>query len=325
MSWSRTLKVRQMLRAQLEMGEPIALLFSDIRGFSTYAVRRGDQAAFQLTQLHEGILKDRISEFGILVKSLGDGVMAAFESPSLAVQAGVAIQMAFRERNAARSTEPIDVGIGVAAGTPVMTDIDFIGHSVNLAQRLSGLAKSGQILVPSPLAAHTRLPGGLVYIPAGDRMLKGLGSYSLSEVAWMGEVARVSDALDQVTLVLTKEGSLVVALAKDAKQELRDALDLLQHARGEEEGAVTAWLQRIVARVAKGLVGTSMQAMGIPRELDVRDVQVLRRGNSLRVRTAEGGFRLGGIEAAAAHRFVEETAAAAKKLAEGERSDSENA
>ncbi|HDS28955.1 MAG TPA: adenylate/guanylate cyclase domain-containing protein, partial [Candidatus Acetothermia bacterium] len=210
MSWSRTLKVRQMLRAQLEVGEPISLLFSDIRGFSTYAVRRGDRAAFQLTQLHEGILKDRISEYGILVKSLGDGVMAAFESSLLAVQAAVAIQRAFRERNAGRSAEPVDVGIGIAAGTPVMTDIDFIGHSVNLAQRLSALAKSGQILVPSQLAAHARLPHGLMVIPVGDRMLKGLGSYSLSEVAWMGEVARVSDAMDQVTLILTQRGSMVV-------------------------------------------------------------------------------------------------------------------
>ena len=156
-------------------------------------------------------------------------------------------------------------------------------------------------------------------------MLKGLGSYSLSEVAWMGELARVSDALDQVTLVLTDQGSLVVALAKDAKQELRDALDVLQHARAEEEGAVKAWLQRITARVAKGLVGTSLQAMGIPRELDVRDVRVVRRGTSLRVRTAEGGFRLGGIETAAAQRFVEETAAAATRLAEKEQSESENA
>ncbi|MCK5246303.1 hypothetical protein KAR02_05360, partial [Candidatus Bipolaricaulota bacterium] len=92
MSWSRTLRVRQLLRAQLEMGEVIALLFSDIRGFSTYASEMGDRAAFRLTQVHEGILKDRISEYGILVKSLGDGVMAAFETPTLAIRAAVSIQ-----------------------------------------------------------------------------------------------------------------------------------------------------------------------------------------------------------------------------------------
>jgi class 3 adenylate cyclase len=88
-SWSRTLKVRQLLRAQLEAGEEIALLFSDIRGFSAYAAEMGDRAAFRLTQLHEGILKDCILEYGILVKSLGDGVMAAFETPALAISAAV--------------------------------------------------------------------------------------------------------------------------------------------------------------------------------------------------------------------------------------------
>jgi len=96
-SWSRTLKIRQILRAQLEMGEEIALLFSDIRGFSAYAAEMGDHAAFRLTQLHEGILKDRISEYGIVVKSLGDGVMAAFESQSLAIRSAVSIQQAFSD------------------------------------------------------------------------------------------------------------------------------------------------------------------------------------------------------------------------------------
>ncbi len=171
MSWSRTLKVRQLLRAQLEMGEEIALLFSDIRGFSTYAAEMGDHAAFRLTQLHERILRDRISEYGIHVKSLGDGAMAAFETPILAIRSAVSIQQAFRERNAENPDDPIDVGIGIAAGTPVMTDIDFIGHSVNLAQRLSGQAKGGQIIVPASLCAGTPLPEDLHFIPIGERVL----------------------------------------------------------------------------------------------------------------------------------------------------------
>jgi len=318
-SWSRTLKIRQLLRAQLEAGEPITLLFSDIRGFSTYAAAKGDHAAFQLAQLHEGILRDRISEYGILVKSLGDGVMAAFESPLPAIQAAVAIQQAFRERNATSSTDPIDVGIGIASGTPVMTDIDFIGHSVNLAQRLSAQAKGGQILIPAEMGRDVSLPEGWAVLPVGERVLKGLGAKELSEVAWMKEIARISDALDQVTLILTDDGTLVVELAKDAKRDVRDALEQLQRARADEDGAFSAMLQRSIARFTKRLIGLPLAALRVPRERDVRGVELSLRGTTLNLETEDGTFSLKGVEADAARRFVEQADAVSASLQRSEK------
>ena len=306
MSWSRTLRIRQLLRGQLEMGEEIALLFSDIRGFSTYAVEMGDRAAFRLTQLHEGILKDRISEYGILVKSLGDGVMAAFETPTLAIRAAVSIQQAFRERNAENPEDPIDVGIGVAAGTPVMTDIDFIGHSVNLAQRLSGQAKSGQILVLASLQAGVSLPEHLHFISIGERVLKGMGSEPLAEVIWIHEVARISDALDQITLILTRRGTIMVELAKDAKQEVRDAMEQLQRSRAEEDGAFSAFLQRSIARFTKRVIGLPFSALRIAREQDVNKLKLSLKGSLLSIDTADGSFALKGVDPQAAEGFIEQ-------------------
>jgi class 3 adenylate cyclase len=313
-SWSRTLKIRQLLRAQLEVGEDIALLFSDIRGFSTYAAEMGDRAAFRVSQLHEGILRDRISEYGILVKSLGDGVMAAFESPDLAIRAAVSIQQAFRERNAQNADDPIDVGIGIAAGTPVMTDIDFIGHSVNMAQRLSGLAKGGQILVLTDLTHTLSLPEELCFIHLGDRVLKGLGSESVTEIAWIQELDRISDASDQITLILTDSGTIVVELAKDAKQEIRDAMSQLQRAKAEEEGAFSALLQRRIARFVQFLIGVPFRALNIRRELDVRGLELSVRGTTLRIETPDGTFSLKGIEPARAQAFVDRVIAASASL-----------
>ena len=309
MSWSRTLRVRQLLRAQLEMGEEIALLFSDIRGFSSYAAKMGDRAAFRLTQLHEGTLKDRISEYGILVKSLGDGVMAAFETTTLAVQAAVSIQQAFRERNAENIDDPIDVGIGIAAGTPVMTDIDFIGHSVNMAQRLSGQAKSGQIIVPWALCSRTPLPEGLHFFPLGERVLKGMGSESLAEVAWIHELARISDALDQITLILTQRGTIVVELAKDAKQEIRDTMEQLQRARAEEDGILSAFLQRSIARVTKRLIGLPFNALRIAREQDVDRLRLSLKGSTLSIDSSDGTFALKGVDIEAAQGFINQARA----------------
>jgi class 3 adenylate cyclase len=304
-SWSRTLKVRQLLRAQLEMGEEIALLFSDIRGFSTYAAEMGDHAAFRLTQLHEGILKDRISEYGILVKSLGDGVMAAFETSTLAIRSAVSIQQAFRERNASNVDDPIDVGIGIASGTPVMTDIDFIGHSVNMAQRLSGQAKSGQVIVPASSCLRTPLPEDWYFMPVGERLLKGIGMEPLAEVVWIREMARVSDALDQITLILTEKGTIVVELAKDAKQDVRDAMERLQRSRADEDGVMTAFLQRSVARFTKRLMGQPFNAQRIARELEVSQTRLSLRGNQLTIKSSDGEFSLKGVDPLAAKRFIE--------------------
>jgi len=313
MSWSRTLKVRQSIRAQLEAGEEIALLFSDLRGFTTYTARKGDRAAYQLTQLHEGILRERIDEFGILVKSLGDGVMAAFETPDEAIRAAVGIQEAIRERNRESPDEPIDVGIGISSGRPVMSDIDFIGHAVNIAQRLSGLAKGGQILVTERVQELTALGEELLYVPMGPLNLKGVGAERVAEVAWMKEVARISDAADRLTLILTEGGTVVVELAKDAKQDVRDALDQLQEARAEEEGAFSAFLQRTIARFTQRLIGASLGVFGMKREQRVDRVEFSLGGDVLNVETPDGTFKLRGVEREAAADFIEK----AKKVRAG--------
>ncbi len=316
MSWSRTLKLRQAIRAQIESGEEIALLFSDLRGFTTYTARRGDRAAFRLAQLHEGILRERIDEYGILVKSLGDGVMAAFETPDDAIRVAVGIQEAIRARNRKSPEEPIDVGIGISSGRPVMTDIDFIGHAVNLAQRLSALAKGGQILVTEGVQKLAALDEGLSYVPLGQQNLSGVGAERVVEVAWMKEVARISDAADRVTLILTELGTIVVELAKDTKQDIRDALDQLQEARAEEEGAFSAFLQRAIARFTHRLIDKSLGTFGIAREQEVGRVDITLHSDALWVETPDGSFRLRGVDRGAAADFVTK---AKRLVAEGPR------
>ncbi|MGB2983678.1 MAG: adenylate/guanylate cyclase domain-containing protein [Candidatus Bipolaricaulia bacterium] len=313
MSWSRTLKVRQILRAQIESGESISLLFSDLRGFSAFTASRGDRAAYRLTQSHEGILRARITEYGIVVKSLGDGIMAAFEQPIDAIRAAVGIQRAVRERNREAAEDPIDVGIGISSGTPVMTDIDFIGHSVNLAQRLSGLAKGGQILVTEEIHQHVGLPPELRYMPLGRKSLRGVGPERVVEVSWLKEVVRVSDVNDQLTLILTEGGSVVVELAKDPKQGIREALEGLRAASSEEEGALSAFLQRSGARLLGRLLRRSAVSFDVERELPLDSIGLTYRRGALSVRTSGGDFTLVGVAREDAERFMRE----ARKLSSG--------
>ena len=305
MSWSRTLKVRQLLRAQLEAGEEISLLFSDIRGFVAFTASRGDRAAYDLAQLHDGILRARIDEYGIVVKSLGDGIMAAFEHPADAVQAAVSIQRAVRERNRAEGDDPIDVGIGIASGTPVMTDIDFIGHSVNLAQRLSSMAKSGQILVTEGIRDRMGDLPDLRYIPLGAKSLRGVGLERVAEVAWLQEVARVTDALDRLTLILTDEGALVVEIAKDPRSAFRAELDVLAEAKAEDGGPVSSLLQRAAARLLRRLI-RAPAATEVGREFSLAQTVLRHRRGTIDVGTPGGDLRLEGVPQADAERFLRE-------------------
>ena len=218
MSWSTTLKNRQLIRTQLAAGEEIAVMFSDIRGFTSYTATKGDRAAWRLARLHEALMRDEIEGHnGILVKTLGDGIMAAFAELRDGITAAVTIQRAIREQNKGSTDQLIDVGIGLASGTPVMTETDLFGHSVNLAQRLSALAKGGQILVTRKIKDAVPLKEGLHYLPLGKRELTGLGVEEVYEVAWMAELFRISDAHDRITLVLTTYGTVVVELAKEMR------------------------------------------------------------------------------------------------------------
>ena len=304
MSWSRTLKVRQMLRGQIEAGEEIALLFSDLRGFSSYAMRQGDQAAFRIAQRHEDIVRARVSEYGIVVKSLGDGVMAAFEDPLSAILAAASIQRAARAEGAVPSSEPIDVGIGISTGTPVMTDVDFIGHAVNLAQRLSSIAKGGQILCTGRVYDSTPLPEGLRFEPRGERALRGIGTETIVEIVWLPERARVSDAQDLVTLILTEAGTVVVERARDTRQEAREALTRLREADPRDVGLIGAAAQRFAAGLALRVLRRSGQLPNVGKELKVTDLHVQRRRDEVDVRTPAGVLRLRGVDLETGASFV---------------------
>jgi class 3 adenylate cyclase len=295
-SWSTTLKNRQQIRARVEADEEIAVMFSDIRGFTSYTAREGDRAAYQLAQLHESLLRERIEESGgIIVKTMGDGIMAAFSKISQGIHAAVTVQRAIRSRNKETPKEPIDVGIGLASGTPIMTEADLIGNSVNLSQRVSSLAKGGQILVTEKIKREVLPLEGLHYIPHGKHELKGLGEEFLYEVTWMSEVARLSDGEDHLTLVLTERGTIVVELAKEIQEHLEDVLAELESAE-KNEGAFSIMLQRGIARFTQTAIDKSLNAAGIMREQDLDLVNISFHGRNVLVKSGKKTLHLRNVD-----------------------------
>ena len=176
--------------AGLAQGATIAaVLFTDLVGSTPLRERIGDDRAHELWSEH-GTLLTRLVErhLGSVVKTLGDGVMAVFGTPSGALACAVACQREVATRNR-RADEPLVIRIGVSAGEVTVEDGDVFGRPVVEAARLCTAAQGGQILVSD--LAHS-LAGSRVDIDAGpilELSLKGLGQVSALEIRWTDEEA----------------------------------------------------------------------------------------------------------------------------------------
>lgn len=124
----------------------LTLVFTDLVGFSTWALRAGDDAALTLLRAVAGVVEPAmLAHRGTVVKRLGDGVMATFPSPQLAFDAAV-------EALERIGTVEVDghrpaMRTGIHTGTPRAIGGDYLGVDVNIAARLVEKASAGEILV----------------------------------------------------------------------------------------------------------------------------------------------------------------------------------
>ena len=92
-------------------------LFADLRGYSAFTERHGDQAARELLTRYRGSVRKVIASFdGAEIRTEGDSFYVVFDSVSQAVRAGLAILLAAAEPSAEATAHPVRVGIGIHAG-----------------------------------------------------------------------------------------------------------------------------------------------------------------------------------------------------------------
>jgi adenylate cyclase len=124
----------------------VAILFTDLVGFSTWALEAGDEVAVELLgEVEDAEAAAVKANGGVLVKRLGDGCMAVFNDAEQAITAGLTAQ---REvgRIKARGYRP-RLRAGIHLGRPRQVGGDFLGIDVNIAARVADAAKGDEILV----------------------------------------------------------------------------------------------------------------------------------------------------------------------------------
>jgi class 3 adenylate cyclase len=130
----------------------IALLFTDIRGSTALYQRIGDLNAFQLVQQHFDLLRQTtVRHDGAIVKTIGDAVMAAYPDATHAVGAALEMRGAIERFNAAQTERPVSLKIGIHHGAAIAVtlndELDYFGHTVNIASRVQEMADSDEIWI----------------------------------------------------------------------------------------------------------------------------------------------------------------------------------
>lgn len=123
-----------------------AVVFTDLVGFSTWALEAGDEAAVDLLRdVGEAIEPPVADNGGIVVKRLGDGMMAVFDDAPPALAAVLAAGRRL-ERVDARGYRP-RMRAGIHLGAPKPLGADYFGVDVNVAARVAEEASAGEVLV----------------------------------------------------------------------------------------------------------------------------------------------------------------------------------
>lgn len=124
----------------------VAILFTDLVGFSSWALEAGDAAAVDLLRRVARVDEAAVrAHGGEVVKRLGDGLMAVFDSADDAVAAARAIHDEL-EHVVVDGHRP-QMRAGVHVGTPRRLGGDWYGVDVNVAARVAAAAGAGEILV----------------------------------------------------------------------------------------------------------------------------------------------------------------------------------
>jgi DNA-binding response OmpR family regulator len=167
----------------------LTVVFLDLRGFTAFAeTAEPEEVMGVLHEYHAAMGKLIVEYEGTLEHFAGDGMMIFFNDPAPVPnpeERAIRMTLAMRERVKELTVKwrklgyDLDFGVGIAQGFATIGAIGFeerweygaIGTVPNLAARLCGEAKPGQILVPQRLLGTVE---DLAEVePVGELVLKG--------------------------------------------------------------------------------------------------------------------------------------------------------
>jgi len=141
-SWQRLAEAQGRGRGEVD----VAVSFTDLVGFSEWALEVGDDLAVELLhRVGEAIEPPILTRRGQVVKRLGDGLMAVFRDARSATEA--AFEASERAALVQVAGHRPQLRTGIHLGRPRQVGKDYLGVDVNIAARLAEGAQPNEILV----------------------------------------------------------------------------------------------------------------------------------------------------------------------------------
>ena len=196
----------------------LAIIASDVVGYSRQMEIDEAGTIARVTSLRREIIEPLLAEHhGRLVKLMGDGALAVFESVVDAVACAAAIQRGVAERNATlAAAERLVLRIGVNLGDVALLEGDVYGDGVNVAARLEQICDPGGVMVSGTAFDHLQGKLGFPLEFAGEQRVKNISRPVRSYRAMLDGSPRRRRSLPRLPLTALAAGLALLLAAGGA-------------------------------------------------------------------------------------------------------------
>lgn len=170
--------------AQAEDSAEASVVFADLVGFTRLARQLEDADLARVIDGFEAVTSDVVAAVGgQLIKTVGDEVLFTTDDALTAARAAFALHA-----EAAGHPDLLELRIGIATGPVLRRMGDVFGSTVNLASRLTALARPGSTRVDAATARDLSQDAGIAIRQTAPRRVRGVGvvrSFEVTEpIAW---------------------------------------------------------------------------------------------------------------------------------------------
>ena len=161
----------------------IAVLFTDIVGSSRFFKSHGNMAGLNMLRKHHRMVPPIIEEHnGVVVKFLGDSVLAYFSEPVEALKSAIRIQKLFLDYNKEKEPDSqIHIKIAVHYGEGIIDKGDIYGDVVNVAAKLIEMVNGDEVHISEAVYKEVKNLSPIIFesinVQDGSGLLNGIKRY----------------------------------------------------------------------------------------------------------------------------------------------------
>ena len=173
---SKLFELRQEIDKKLlqNHSKTVAVLFTDIVGSTDFFDKKGDIEGLNLVKRHNTLLFPIVeNNGGRVVKTIGDAIMAVFNTPSDSVFCAIKMLKELKRENETKEADPIIIRAGIHSGRVMSDGEDVFGDTVNTAARIAHEADGNELFISKALFDLANKEKEINCISKGNFSFKG--------------------------------------------------------------------------------------------------------------------------------------------------------